>query len=148
MNYGLHESLSLLLSAVENLNKVSFSADIPIDDQELLEMAQVLQSNTSLTELRIDSFTIIRRYNFESLAKFVEMVTAPDSNSRLPLLVFGHVKESEDIVLLSNQLTHMAASCSHTLIIHPICLTTELHELHSSIMEQHLKACRMPDSLL
>ena len=46
-NPGLHEAVPLLLSVAKKLKMINFS-DIPIDDQELLEMAQVLQSNTSL----------------------------------------------------------------------------------------------------
>ena len=110
-------------------------------------MAQVLQSNTSLTDLHIESSSAMR-YTFKSLIKFVETVTAPESKSRLELLVFGPDKERKDIVLLSKQLTHMAASRGHKLVVYPVCLNTEYKEFHDSLAEQHLKAGRMPDLLL
>ena len=146
-NPGLHEALPLLLSAARNLKGIIFS-EIAIDNRELLEMAQVLQSNTTLLQLHIDSDYIMTRYTLESLAKFVEIVTAPESKSRLEMLAFGELKESEDIVLLSSQLTHMALSRGHNLLVHPICSANELTELHSLLVEQVLKASRMPDSLL
>ena len=43
MNPELHEVVPLLLSAARNLKSVSFG-QTPVDDHELLEMAQVLQS--------------------------------------------------------------------------------------------------------
>ena len=145
-NPGLHEAVPLLLSAARNL-KVMFLVDIPIDDQELLEMAQVLQSNTSLIHLHIESHFEMT-YTFMSLIKFVEIVTARESQSRLEVLVFGQYKGNKDIVLLSYQLTHMAASRGHKLVVQPVCLLTENTELHNLEREQLLKAGRMPDSLL
>ena len=145
-NPGLHEVVLLLLSVARNLKIISF-AQILIDDQELLEMAQVLQSNTSLTQLNIES-SYMMTYSLESIAKFVEIVTAPESKSQLENLVFGQMKESKDIVLLSNQLTHMAASCGHKLIVQPVCLYSELCGLYSLATEQYSEAGRMPDSLL
>ena len=78
-NPGIHEAVPLLLSASRNL-KILNLLDIPIDDKELLEMARVLQSNTSLIRLNIPSVSAIR-YTFESLINFVEIhvVTAPES---------------------------------------------------------------------
>ena len=142
-NPGLHKAVPLLLSAARNLKRIGF-LQIPINDQELLEMAQVLQSNTSLKGLHMES-DFKMSYTFESLIKFVKIVTAPESKSQLELLKFGQHKENKDIVLLSNQLTLMAASRGHKLKVHPFCLDTELYSL---IMEQYLKADRMPDSLL
>ena len=141
VNPGLREAVPLLLSAARK--RISFS-QIPIDDQKLLEMAQVLQSNTSLIKLHMES-DFEMSYTFESLTKFVEIVTAPESKSRLEFLKFGQHKENKDITLLSYQLTHMAASRGHKLEVHPFCLDTELYSL---IMEQYSKADRMPDSLL
>ena len=85
------------------------------------------------------------RYTFKSLTKFVEIVTAPESKSQLELLVFGQREENEDIVSLSKQLTHMAASRGHKLVVQPAYFDSELGSL---AMKQHLKADRMPDSLL
>ena len=42
----------------------------------------------------------------------------------------------------------MALSRGHNLLVHPVCLATEVTGLYSSIMEQYLMADRMPDSLL
>ena len=142
----IHYSLPLLLSAARNLTFICFS-EIPIDDQELLETAQVLQSNTSLTELSIESHFKMT-YSFKSLTKFVEIVTAPESKSQLEVLNFGEHKENQDTVSLSYQLTHMAASRGHKLVVQPLCLNNKCSELLSSSMEQQLKACRMPSSLL
>ena len=141
-NPGLHE---LLLSSARNLKMIKFSS-IPIDNQELLEIAQVLQSNTSLIKLHIDSDSFVMRYTFESLDQFVKIVTASESKSQLEVFLFGQLKESKDIVLLSSQLTRMALS--RGLSVHPVCLATELTGLYSSIIEQYLMADRMPDSLL
>ena len=112
-------------------------------------MAQVLQSNSSLTDLRIESSSVMT-YSLESLAKFVEIVTAPESKSRLELLIFGGYDEIKDIVLLSYQLTCMATSHGHKLVVQPVYLNTEFIELYtcSSSMEQRLIAHRIPDSLL
>ena len=110
-------------------------------------MAQVLQSNTNLAELHMESYFEVR-YSFKSLTKFVEIVTAPESKSQLELLLFGPYKENKDIVLLSDQLTNMAASRGHKLELIPVCLYSEFSELYSSYKEQSLKAGRMPSSLL
>ena len=111
-------------------------------------MAQVLQSNTSITELHIES-DFEMTYSFESLTKFVEIVTAPESKSQLELLFFGQFKETKGIVLLSYQLTLMAISRGHKLVVQPLCLYSELKEFNSSILEQYrIKASKMPDSLL
>ena len=80
---------------------------------ELLEMAQVLQSNTSLTDLA--AYRMIR-YTFKSLTKFVEIVTAPESKSRLELLVFGQHRENKDIVLLSNH--HVVTGSTTNMLVH------------------------------
>ena len=146
VNPELHGVIPILLSAARNLSCISFS-QIPIDDQELLEMVQVLQSNSSLTDLHIESSSMMT-YSLESLTKFVEIVTAPESESRLQLLLFGGYDEIKDIVLLSYQLTRMATSRGHKLVVQPVYLNTEFIELYSSSMEQHLIARRMPDSLL
>ena len=110
-------------------------------------MAQVLQSNTSLTELHMES-DFMMTYSLESLTKFVEIVTAPESKSRLELFLFGLHEKNEDIILLSYQLTLMAELRGRKLQVHPLCLYTEYSELFSSVREQHSKADRMPDSLL
>ena len=144
-NDALLEAVPLLLSAARNLKKISFSHIIPIDDQELLEMAWVLQSNTSLTKLCIKSTSLEMRYTLDSLAKFVEIVTAPESKSRLEMLVFGQYEENKANILLSCQLTQMAASRGHKLVVRPACFNCELY---SSLAEQFSKAGKMPDSLL
>ena len=146
LNPGLHDALPLFLSAARSLKVISFSG-IPIDDQELIEMAQVLQSNTSLSYLHIKSHSAMR-YNLESLIKFVEIVTAPESKSRLEVLVFGEYKEDKAAVMLSYLLKLMAALHGHKLAVVPICLDTDLLELYSLGREQILMANRMSHSLL
>ena len=143
MNSELHEAVPLLLSAARNL-KIIKLINIPIDDQELLEMAQALQSNTSLIQLCIDSDNITMRYIFDSLADFVKIVTAPESKSRLEKLVFGKFKECKVIGLLSSQLTQMAVSCGHNL---SVCLTSGSSKLSSFLREQVSIVYRMPHSL-
>ena len=138
--------MPLLLSAARNLKMISLSY-IPINDQELLEMAHVLRSNTSLLDLRIKSESMMV-YSLESLTKFVKIVTAPESKSQLKLLLFGPHKEIEDIISLSSRLTDMAASRGHELVVHPVCLETAYIESYSSGLEQTFKADRMSDSLL
>ena len=107
-------------------------------------MAQVLQSNTSLVQLHMES-NFEMRFTFESLIKFVEIVTAPESKSRLKLLFWGQIKENEDIILLSYGLTHLAVSHGHKLVVHPVCLNTKYTDLGR---KQFFEAGRMPDSLL
>ena len=139
-NPGLQEAVPLLLSSARNLKIIDFSS-IPIDDQELLEMARVLQSNTSLTELRMESTILEMRYTLDSLTKFVEIVTAPESKSQLELLVFG--QENKANILLSCQLTQMAASHGHKLVVRPGSF-----EMISSVDELFSMADKMPHSLL
>ena len=145
MNRELHEVVPLLLSAARNLKHINLS-NIPIDDQELLEMAQVLQSNTSLIQLSIES-SYTMTYSLESLTEFVKIVTAPKSKSQLEMIIFGQMEENEEIVSLSKQLTRMAVSRGHKLVVQPVC-STELSGLYSLVTEQYSKAGRMPDSLL
>ena len=90
VNPELHEAVPVLLSAARNLTFICFS-QIPINDQELLETAQALQSNTSLTELRIESHFKMS-YSFKSLTKFVEIATAPESKSQLEVLNINKTK--------------------------------------------------------
>ena len=54
-----------------------------------------------------------------SLTKFVEIFTAFESKSQLEFLVLGQYtcKENKDIVLLSDQLTLLAASRGHKLVV-------------------------------
>ena len=87
-------------------------------------------------------------YSFESLTKFVEIVTAPESKSQLKWLIFGQIKQSKDITLLSNQLTHLAALRGHKLVVQPACMLPEYTEFYDLGKRQHLEAGRMPDSLL
>ena len=142
----LHEAVPLLLSAAGNLKTIRFLQS-SIDNKELLEMAQVLQSNTSLIQLRIESLSVIR-YTLESLTKFVEIVTAPESKSQLELLVHGPFKGSKDIVLLSYQLTCMAASRGHKLVVQPAFLNTVYSEVCCSMIKQYSKTDKIPDLLL
>ena len=146
MNPGLQGALPLLLSAARNLNLLSFS-DIPIDDQELLETARILQSNTSLKQLDIES-TSTPKYTPESVIEFVKIVTAPDSKSQLQLLVFDQYKENEAVTLFSYELIFMAKSRGRNLVVQPAYMNTEYSELQSSEREKILKACEMHDSLL
>ena len=114
-NPGLLGTIPLLLSATKKM-KLLLLVDI-IDDQELLEMAPVLQSNTSLTHINI--FLVIsqsRKYSKESLIKFVEIVTAPESKSQLEDVIFGHPSDNKDIATrLSAELTNLALSRGHSL---------------------------------
>ena len=143
LNPKLHKAVPHLLSAARTL-KIARFIDIPINNQELLEMAHVLQSNTSLTELNIKSS--VTNYSNESLTQFVEIVTAPESKSRLEKLVFGRLEENKDMASLSLNLTRMADSRGHKL--EACFLDTQFSELLSSALEQTSKASRMPDSLL
>ena len=118
-NPGLLGTIPLLLSAAKHLKSLSLT-DI-IDDQELLEMAPVLQSNTSLTHLEINSAVSLDiRYGSskDSLIKFVKIVTAPESKSRLEMITFGHCSDNEDTAArLSAELTNMALSRGRSLKI-------------------------------
>ena len=128
-NPGLLGVIPLLLSAAKNLRWLSL-VDI-IDDQELLNMAPVLQSNTSLTQL--DIYSVISQdfmYSNESLVKFVEIVTAPESKSRLEKIIVGHRSDNGDTVArLPAELTNMAMSRGHSLKI------THILEVFSSVSQ-------------
>ena len=101
-------------------------------------MARVLQSNTSLIQLNIESH-FETRYTFKSLIKFVEIVTAPESKSQLELLFWGQIEENKDIISLSYQLTHLAASHGHKLVVQPVCLLAEYTELINLGRKQFFK---------
>ena len=120
-NPGLRGAIPLLLSAAKIL-KLLFLVGM-IDDQELLEIAPVLQSNTSLTHLRI--FSVVSRsctYSKESLIKFVKIVTAPESKSQLEDIIVGHCSDNKDTVArLPAELTNMALSRGRSLKIRHIC---------------------------
>ena len=128
-NPGLLGTIPLLLSAARKLKWLSLT-DM-IDDQELLEMAPVLQSNTSLTHLEI--FSVVSqdfRNSKESLIKFVEIITAPKSKSRLEEIIVGHRLDNEDIVTrLPAELANMALSRGHSLKI------THLRGVFSSVSQ-------------
>ena len=118
-NPGLLGVIPLLLSAAKRLKMLGL-ANI-LYDQELLEMAPVLQSNTSLTRLEIFSahaqYSMYRCSN-ESLIKFVKMITAPESKSQLEAITVGHTSDKGDTVTrLPAELTNMALSRGHSLKI-------------------------------
>ena len=129
------------------MKRIDFSY-ILLDNQELLEMAQVLQSNTSLTILNIGTGSVMRKYTFEALTKFIEIVTSPESKSRLEVLVIGDHNENKAMDSLSYKLTQIAASHGHKLVVQPVFSQTEFSKLVSLAREQHLKADGIPDSLL
>ena len=117
-NPGLRGVIPLLLSAAKYLKTLNL-VDM-INDQELLEMALVLQSNTNLTRLDIYSVILQRRtyYSKESLIKFLKIVTAPESKSRLEKITVGHSSDNKDTVArLPAELTNMALSRGHSLKI-------------------------------
>ena len=119
-----------------------------VDDKELVQMTQVLQSNTSLLQLCIKS-PFAMRYTFESLTKFVEIVTAPESKSQLELFSFGHSTEDKDTVTrLSSELTSIAASRGHPLKVLPMHESLKSGETLGLTPEQVMKAQAIPDSLL
>ena len=126
-NPGLHGgAIPFLLSAAKKLKKLCL-VDI-IDDQELLMMAQVLQSNTSLTNLDIYSVdSQDSMYSNESLIKFVKIVTAPESKSRLEEIIVGHSLDT--VTRLSTELTSMALSRGHSLKI------KQIREILSSVSQ-------------
>ena len=127
-NPGLLGAIPRLLSAAKHLKKLSL-IDI-IDDQELLEMAPVLQSNTSLTNLNIFSAYSSRKYSKESLLKFVKIVTAPESRSQLEEITVGHSSDNEDIVTrLSAEFKTVALSSGRLLKI------THIREVISSVSQ-------------
>ena len=128
-NPGLLGAIPLLLSAARNFKWLSLTE--MIDDQALLEMAPVLQSNTSLMHLDIFSaYSKNSTYSNESLIKFIKIVTAPESKSRLEEIVLGHRSDNKDIVAgLSAKLTNMALSRGHSLKI------THLNEVFSAIAQ-------------
>ena len=128
-NPGLLGAIPLLLSAARNFKWLSLTE--MIDDQALLEMAPVLQSNTSLMHLDIFSaYSKNSMYSNESLIKFIKIVTAPESKSRLEEIVLGHRSDNKDIVAgLSAKLTNMALSRGHSLKI------THLNEVFSAIAQ-------------
>ena len=137
-----------MLSAAINLKFLFLDSEI--SDQELLEMAQVLQSNTSLTYLDISSnFTRKDKYSDESLTKFVEIVTAPESKSRLKNLLFGDLQDDKDAATkLLRELTSIIASRGHSLKVESVC-RSEPHSIGVNLGQQVMsRAKETPDLLL
>ena len=130
-NPGLLGVIPLLLSAAKRLKMLCLTNIIY--DQELLNMAQVLQTNTSLTRLEIFSAHAeysMYRYSNESLIKFVKIITAPESKSRLEEIIVGHTLDNKDIVArLPAELTNMALSRGHSMKI------THINECISSVAQ-------------
>ena len=92
-NIKLSECVPLLLTAVTYKNiKILHFGDM-IRDHQLLEMAPILQSNNTLRYLNICFLNSY--YSFESLSKFVETITAPESISQLEHLVTSHDSNRE-----------------------------------------------------
>ena len=63
------ESVSLLMIAARNVKKLIFQN--LLGDQELLEIAPLLQSNTNLERLDIEYFFLLKTYTFKSLCEFL-----------------------------------------------------------------------------
>ena len=143
VNPELHEAVPVLLSAARNLTFIMFLTNPDKRSGTTWDSSGIAVKHKSN---RAEYWITFQ--DDKSLTKFVEIVTAPKSKSQLEVLNFGEYKENQDTVSLSYQLTHMAASRGHKLMVQPLCLNTRYSELLSSSMEQQLKACRMPSSLL
>ena len=92
LNIGLQHHIPLLVTAARNLKALHIS-DI-LADKHLLAVGQILKSsNTRLETLNISSALDKPMYSFESVIKFIEIVTARKSRSNLKVLVVDFDKE-------------------------------------------------------
>ena len=87
------ESFPLLLMAARNVEQLVFNT--MLTDQHLQEIGPILQSNTSLKYLKIEShpFVVHCFYSFESLCEFIKVITAPESRSQLRILVTEYAED-------------------------------------------------------
>ena len=98
------ESVSLLMIAARNVKKLIFQN--LLGDQELLEIAPLLQSNTNLERLDIEYFFLLKTYTFKSLCEFIKVITAPESRSQLRTLVAKHAEDiyaNKDLMTIVNK---------------------------------------------
>ena len=92
-NFMLAESFPLLLMAARNVERLVFKT--MLRDQHLQEIGPILQSNTSLKILNIENRLPYKHcfYSFESLCKFIKVITAPESRSQLRILVTEYAED-------------------------------------------------------
>ena len=92
LNIGLQHHIPLLVTAAQILNALGI-CDI-LMDKHLLAVGQILQSlNTKLEILSVCSSLQDPMYSFESVVKFIEIITAPESRSNLKFLIVEFVEE-------------------------------------------------------
>ena len=79
--------------AARNVERLIFKT--MLRDQHLQEIGPILQSNTSLKGLNIDSYPPYkhRLYSFESLCEFIKVITAPESRSQLWHIVTEYAED-------------------------------------------------------
>ena len=98
-NIGLQQHISLLVIAGRNLIELRIN-DL-LADKHLLAVGKILQSsNTRLEALNICSSRQKPMYSFESVVRFIEIITAPESRSNLKVLVVDfneELKRSEKV---------------------------------------------------
>ena len=87
------ECFPLLLMAARNVEQLLLFN--MLEDQQLLEIGPILQSNTSLKVLNIENRAPYKRcfYSFESLCKFIKVISAPESRSQLRILVTEYAED-------------------------------------------------------
>ena len=99
LNIGLQHHIPLLVTAARNLRTLHI-CDI-LADEHLLAVGQILQSsNIRLEALDICSARHKPMYSFESVIKFIEIITARKSRSNLKVLVVDfdeELKRSEKV---------------------------------------------------
>ena len=107
LNIGLQHHIPLLVTAAQNL-RVLHICDI-LADKHLLAVGQILQSsNTRLEVLSVCSAVHKLMYSFESVIKFIEIITARKSRSNLKVLVVDFDEELQRSEKVRRAIQHSA----------------------------------------
>ena len=112
-NIGLQHHISLLVTAARNFRGLYIS-DI-LADKHLLAVGQILQSSSTILEvLSISSSRHEPMYSFESVVKFIGIITAPKSKSNLKSLVVDFHEELEK----SEEVKRALQSLLYVVVLH------------------------------
>ena len=140
-NIGLQHHIPLLVTAARNLKELCIS-DI-LADKHLVAVGQILQSsNTRLETLDICSVRHGPMYSFESVVKFIEIITAPTSRSNLKFLVVDFDEELKRSEKVKRALQNFA------LRRHSSPLTIVQSNLHHINLQYLVMSQTLPKSLV
>ena len=76
-------------------------------------------------------------YSFEALSKFIEMITAPESNSQLEILVTDYAEEVIESDTLSTALNNFSSRRGYSLSICPYHELTVMTVMITTMIKLH-----------